>query len=351
MSVLTVSGPAQAFPGESGHEEVIPWLDQPPPSPFPQLVWERLDSRITPRDQFFVVSHYGTPALDAQTWRLELTGLVARPDVLSLADLRARTRSEVEFTMECSGNHGLPFLTGLVGNARWAGTPLAAVLERAGRHEEASEVVFWGADAGTVTIRDNGGIRSAGRTGTGAPDGPALDLTITERFARSMSVEDALQPDNLLCFEMNGAPLPPEHGFPGADGGRRDRVDVHLGHPRPSQVGTRPGRAPRRPVPHHGRRLGRADRRRRGPHRRRAVDGGAARPPGHANPARQGLRVDVLDPPVGRPATGEHTVTSRAYDVDGNVQPAPDDPFLAEKVTFWESNGHITRRVRITPPG
>ena len=49
----------------------------------------------------------------------------------------------------------------------------------------------------------------------------------------------------------------------------------------------------------------------------------------------------------GTPAPGEHTVTSRAIDVDGNVQPAPDDPFLASKRTFWESNGQITRRVLI----
>jgi DMSO/TMAO reductase YedYZ molybdopterin-dependent catalytic subunit len=49
----------------------------------------------------------------------------------------------------------------------------------------------------------------------------------------------------------------------------------------------------------------------------------------------------------GKPAMGEHTIRSRAFDVNGNVQPAPDDPYLAGKVTFWESNGQITRRVRI----
>ena len=49
----------------------------------------------------------------------------------------------------------------------------------------------------------------------------------------------------------------------------------------------------------------------------------------------------------GGPTSGEHTVTSRATDTDGNVQPAPDDPFLAAKTTYWESNGHITRRVRV----
>jgi hypothetical protein len=49
----------------------------------------------------------------------------------------------------------------------------------------------------------------------------------------------------------------------------------------------------------------------------------------------------------GTPKPGEHTVTSRATAVAGDVQPAPDDPFLAGKTTFYESNGQITRRVRI----
>jgi hypothetical protein len=44
---------------------------------------------------------------------------------------------------------------------------------------------------------------------------------------------------------------------------------------------------------------------------------------------------------------GEHKIRSRAFDIDGNVQPAPTDPFLASKVTYWESNGQIARRVSI----
>jgi DMSO/TMAO reductase YedYZ molybdopterin-dependent catalytic subunit len=123
--------------------------------------------------------------------------------------------------MECSGNHGprlpdgRPFFIGGIGNARWAGTPLAPLLKRAGVLEQGTEVIFWGADSGQVTIRDNSGITGPGQTGTVEPDpGGALDLTITEQFARSMSLEEALSPDNLLCYEMNGDPLPPEHGFP-----------------------------------------------------------------------------------------------------------------------------------------
>ena len=47
------------------------------------------------------------------------------------------------------------------------------------------------------------------------------------------------------------------------------------------------------------------------------------------------------------PAAGEHTVTSRAIAVSGKTQPAPDNPYLAGKTTYWESNGQITRRVNI----
>jgi hypothetical protein len=49
----------------------------------------------------------------------------------------------------------------------------------------------------------------------------------------------------------------------------------------------------------------------------------------------------------GTPSAGEHTVRSRAYDTDGNVQPAPEDPFVASRRTYWEATGQITRRVRI----
>jgi DMSO/TMAO reductase YedYZ molybdopterin-dependent catalytic subunit len=313
-----VAGPAYAFPGHPG-DEVIPWLDQPAPNPVPQiaqrqLIWEELDSWLTPADEFFIISHYNTPVLDQATHRLDIAGLVARPQSLTVADLRARPRREVTFTMECSGNTGLPFLIGAVGNARWTGTPLAPLLERAGILEAGIEVIFWGADAGPVTIRDNSGIMAPGRTGTGVPDGAgALDLTITEQFARSMSVEDALNRDNLLCYDMNGAPLPPEHGFPlrliapgwygvanvkwlsrievvdqryagrfmardyvtiREETRRQDRLDVLDGQARPSEVRPGQGHAPARPLRDPRRRLGRADRGGRGPDRQRAVDDG-----------------------------------------------------------------------------
>ena len=58
------------------------------------------------------------------------------------------------FTLECSGNHGFAWNPGLIGTARWAGTPLAPLLAEAGVLAAGREVVFWGADAGEETVRD-----------------------------------------------------------------------------------------------------------------------------------------------------------------------------------------------------
>jgi DMSO/TMAO reductase YedYZ molybdopterin-dependent catalytic subunit len=398
LSMLQVAGPAQAFPGHRG-EEVIPWLDQPAPNPLPDnvrnlLVWEELDSWLTPADDFFVVSHYAEPALTAEDWRLRIEGLVARPLSFGLADLKARPRRELTFTLECSGNTGLPFLIGAVGNARWAGTPLAPLLERAGVHAPDAEVVFWGADAGEVTIRDNVGVLRAGSTGRVEPDATGgLDLTITEHFARSMSLQDALDPELLLCYEMNGRPLPPEHGFPvrliapgwygvanvkwltrievreGRYAGRfmaRDYVTIREERRGAETVWTfttvgrdRLKSAPAKVVRCRDRYavLGAAwgapiadvevqvdD----GPWRTATLEGAQAH--GGGPRARRGFAWRFWRFDWGRPAAGEHTIRSRAFDASGNVQPAPDDPALAGKVTYWESNGQIARRVRIPAP-
>ena len=296
------------------------------------LVWEELESWYTPTDNFFYVTHYGIPMLNESEHTLGLAGLVARPRTFTLEDLKALPRHEVDFTLECSGNTGtgLDFFIGGIGNARWAGARLAPLLEHAGPLDEASEVIFWGADSGTVTIRDNSGIVSAGQTGVGTPDGEGgIDLTITEQFARSMSLRDALARDNLLCYEMNGDPLPPEHGFPlrliapGWYGvanvkwltrievvdrrfaGRfmaRDYVsireetrngdtalDVRDRRPRPPQVRAREGHAPRRRLHRLGRRVGRAHRGRGSARGRWPVErGGAA---GSADAARTLARL------------------------------------------------------------
>ena len=73
-------------------------------------------------------------------------------DRYALEELRALTRKEVVFTLECSGNSGFEWFQGGIGNARWAGASLAEVLRAAGVKREGREVVFYGVDAGPETI-------------------------------------------------------------------------------------------------------------------------------------------------------------------------------------------------------
>jgi len=416
LTVLRVAGLPQAF-GDTG-DEVIPWLDQPAPNPIPDnvgnlLEWEALDSWLTPTNKFFFVNHYGQPGgLDESTWRVEIGGLVAHPQSLTLADLKARQRHEVDFTLECSGNTGtsLDFFIGGIGNARWGGAQLAPLLKEAGVLDQGTEVVFWGKDRGTVTIRDNSGIVvSDSKTGVTTPDSEGgLDLTITEQFARSMSIDEALNRNNLLCYEMTGEPLPPEHGFPvrliapGWYGvanvkwltrievldhrwaGRfmaRDYVSVReqehngetvwtfttVSHDRlksaPAKVTRRSGRyaimgaawgAPISAVE-----VQIDD----GPWIATNLDKIAHKAGATVQTDNEPRTADRNDHAThrrdrdyswrfwrfdwGTPGVGEHKIRSRAFDIDGNVQPAPTDPFLASKVTYWESNGQITRRVSI----
>jgi DMSO/TMAO reductase YedYZ molybdopterin-dependent catalytic subunit len=413
LTVLQVAGPAHAFPSgeEDGNDDqpdpsqslgrpgdvVLPWLDQPPPFPAPdfggsQLVWEELNSWLIPPEKFHFVTHYGIPTgLDnPAAWRVAVAGLVRHGLSLSLADLKDRPRREIDFTLECSGNNGtgLPFATGFIGNARWAGTPLAPVLEEAGLLKEAVEIVFYGIDRGTQVIRDNSGIVRGGLTGVVEPDaGGGLDLTITEQFARSMSLDDALDPRNLLCYEMNGEPLPEKNGFPirliapgwygvanvkwltrievrnqrhAGNFMARDYVTIREeqrnGQPlwtfstvRHDRLKSAPAKVVRRDSRYvvlgaaWGAPIAAVEVR---------IDNGPWLPARLFGPVahsrnRRGLAWRFWTFGWGMPTTGQHMVTSRAFDADGNVQPAPDDPFLASKVTFWESNGHITRQVLI----
>jgi DMSO/TMAO reductase YedYZ molybdopterin-dependent catalytic subunit len=369
MAFLQSSRLARAFPSRPG-EVVIPWLDQPEPNPNPvgiqnQLVWEELDSWITPSDRFFSISHFDRPEIDAAGWALSVDGLVDRPLRLILDDVRARPRQEVVFTLECSGNHGFPFFTGGIGNARWAGTPLAAVLEEAGIQDEAVEVVFWGADAGEIVLQD--AIR---------------DVTMQQNFARSMSLADAMRPDTILCYEMNGEALPSANGFPlrliapgwyGIANVKwltrielRDRrfmsllmardyvtireeehdgmtvwAETSVGH---TNLKSAPARVTRTEDGYRivgaawGGSVDRVEVR---------IDDEEWVPAeiDRMEEAENAWKIWSFD--WNDAAPGEHTVTSRAIDATGSVQPAMDDPWIARKHTYWESNGQVTRRVAI----
>ncbi len=368
LATLALSRAARAFPSQTG-ETVLPWLDQPPAPTDPccdtQLVWEQLDSWITPNDKFFSVAHFNRPTIDEAGWKLEVDGLVEKPLTFSLSDLKARPRQEVAFTIECSGNHGFPDFTGAVGNAKWAGTPLRAILEDAKVKTNGIEVVFWGTDIGDIALKD-----------------AVRDVKMKQNFARSMSLEDAMSPDNILCYELNGQPLPASHGFPArliAPGWYgianvkwlkrieirdrrfasllmgRDYVTIREEEYNGETVWaeTSVGRALLKSAPAKVTRsdagyriIGAAwgapiakvevkidDR----PWLEATID--------HTEEAEFSWKIWSLD--WKNPPAGEHSITSRAIDTSGRVQPAMDDPLIAKKHTYWESNGQVTRRVRV----
>lgn len=143
-------------------------------------------------EDFYVVQHYGQPELDPAAYRLRITGLVDRPREYSLQELMQLPAMQHDIGFECGGN-GNRMFHGLVGNAQWRGTSLQAILQDAGIQPEGREVVFFGADVGNEEIR--------GRE-------------VEKAFARSLSVDDALYEHNMLAWEMNGEPLPLHHGRP-----------------------------------------------------------------------------------------------------------------------------------------
>lgn len=356
--------------GASEAEKVVPFVDQPPAVPeaviqqlgdLNQLNWQQLSSWITSNAGFFNVSHYNRPVIRPEDWRLEIGGLVERPVSLTLDQLQARPRQEVVFTLECSGNHGFEWFVGGIGNAKWAGTPLGPLLKEVGVKKNGLEVVFFGSDQGEEEVRN---------------------IKMTQNFSRSMSLEDALAPTNLLCYEMNGEPLPQLHGFPlrliapgwygVANVKWLTRIEI-IDQRWASRFMTKDYVTIREEPREDGRKVwtqkvvGRSLIKsatakvtvKNGKHRIYGAAWGAPiqrvevridEGPWRSAMTDQGQEQEFawkfwhLD---WEAKPGDHTITSRAIDPLGNIQPAMSDPIIAGKRTYWESNGQITRRIRI----
>jgi sulfane dehydrogenase subunit SoxC len=158
---------------------------------------EALRYPITPVGLHYLLIHFDVPEVPAD-WRLGVSGLVERELSLSLDELRARPATTVAVTLECAGNgraqleprpSGQPWLTEAVGTGEWTGTPLRPLLEEAGVLDRAVEVLFIGLDHG-------------------------IDGGNEHDYERSLPLAEALRDDVLLAYALNGAPLPPQHGFP-----------------------------------------------------------------------------------------------------------------------------------------
>jgi sulfite dehydrogenase (cytochrome) subunit A len=154
---------------------------------------------ITPNDAFFVRYHLADIPLeiDPATFSVEIKGKVDKPLKLSLAEIKKMPAIELVAVNQCSGNSrgfsdprvtGGQLANGAMGNARWRGVPLKAVLDKAGVQQGAKQVTF-------------GGL-----------DGPVSDRT--PDFAKALDIDHARDGEVMLAYAMNGSDLPMLNGFP-----------------------------------------------------------------------------------------------------------------------------------------
>lgn len=146
---------------------------------------------ITPSALHFERHHAGVPAIDPATHTLTIHGLVERPLVLSMDDLRRLPSVSRVLFVECSGNSGsewspagaptVQLSHGLASCSEWTGVPLRMLLEEAGIKPEAQWILAEGADACLMQ--------------------------------RSATLEKALE-DGLVAYGQNGEALRPEQGYP-----------------------------------------------------------------------------------------------------------------------------------------
>lgn len=181
-----------------GKRPLISLTARPPQLETPFSVFN--EGILTPNDAFFVRYHLADIPLDIdpETYRIEVNGLVDKPLSLSLDDLKSiHDPVEIVAAHQCSGNSrgffeprmaGGQSANGAMGNARWKGVPLKAVLDKAGVKAGAVQVSF-------------GGL-----------DGPALPET--PDFAKALDVDHARDGEVMIAYGMNGEDLPWLNGFP-----------------------------------------------------------------------------------------------------------------------------------------
>jgi len=159
---------------------------------------EGLRLPITPTGMHYLLNHFDIPQIDGASWQLNIDGHVAAPINLDLDELRRRPAVKVLVTMECAGNGRVfmkprpinqPWIHDAVSTAEWTGTPLRGILEEAGLADDAIEVLFTGHDRGIQSGED-------------------------QYYQRSLTIADAMRDEVILAYEMNGAPLEPQHGYP-----------------------------------------------------------------------------------------------------------------------------------------
>ncbi len=187
--------PLVVYPGK---RPLIRLTTRPPQLETPFSVFD--EGPITPNDAFFVRYHLADIPLkiDPDAFRLSVEGKVETPLSLSLADLKTGYEPvELTAVNQCAGNSrgffeprvaGGQLSNGAMGNARWKGVPLKALLAKAGVQTGAVQVSFRGLD------------------GPVFPDTPA--------FMKALDLDHALDGEVMVAYAMNGEDLPWLNGFP-----------------------------------------------------------------------------------------------------------------------------------------
>ncbi|KAL7078515.1 hypothetical protein ACQ4LE_002132 [Meloidogyne hapla] len=167
-------------------------------TPAPLLI----DNFKTPNEIFFVRNHMPVPNLDERKHHLEVNGLGIKKGInLSVDDLKNKYEPvKITSAIQCAGNRrndmnkfkkvqGLMWTGTAISNAEWAGCRLRDVLISAGinpNSKEIKHVQFEGAD---------------------------MDMT-GNKYGASIPFDKAMNPEVLIAYEMNGEPLPRDHGYP-----------------------------------------------------------------------------------------------------------------------------------------
>ena len=131
----------------------------------------------TPNENLYTVQYDQLPSVSLTSYSLWVYGLVRNELHLSYDELRALPAETRMHTLECIGNAAGG---NLIGNVEWRGVPLRALLERAGVDERAKYVTIGGVD----------------------------------EYLTSVPIARAMHEQALLAYEMNGQPLPLDHGYP-----------------------------------------------------------------------------------------------------------------------------------------
>lgn len=169
----------------------VPWLTASPESSVNFTPLHDLDGIITPSGLCFERHHGGIADIDPANHRLMIHGLVDKPLVFTMEDIRRMPRENRIFFLECAANSGMEwrgaqlngcqFTHGMVHNVMYTGVPLRTILAEAGLKPKAKWLMLEGADAAGMN--------------------------------RSLPLEKALD-DVLIAFAMNGEALRPEQGYP-----------------------------------------------------------------------------------------------------------------------------------------